>query len=128
MTDEIEEAIDTAPPIEDIQIPPPPPPTHCALLDESGIYIGMVEVPAEPTSRHLLEISSCDLPPGRYRWNAVDGCFDVAAVESLAAAPCVPSLERAVFSLARAFESAGNPLPADVASWCAWYQKTLEGA
>lgn len=41
-----------------------------ALLDERGIYTGMDEVASVEDfgPRHLPQIVTCDLPPGRYLW------------------------------------------------------------
>lgn len=41
-----------------------------ALLDERGIYTGMDEVAGVEDfgPRHLPQIVTCDLPPGRYLW------------------------------------------------------------
>lgn len=43
-----------------------------ALLDEQGIFLRIDEVADEAalTERHLPQITTCDLPPGRYRWIA----------------------------------------------------------
>lgn len=40
---------------------------RAALLDENGVFLRMDEVDT-PTARHLPQITSCDLPPGRYKW------------------------------------------------------------
>jgi hypothetical protein len=45
---------------------------RAALLDENGVYLRM-DTLADPgllTSRHLPQITACDLPPGKYRWIA----------------------------------------------------------
>lgn len=41
-----------------------------ALLDENGIYLRMdyLEDMTQLTERHLPTITSCDLPPGKYKW------------------------------------------------------------
>ena len=38
-----------------------------ALLDADGIYQGLVDT-QEITPLHLPQITTCDLPPGKYRW------------------------------------------------------------
>lgn len=49
-----------------------------ALLDENGVYLGLVHVNREDlTALHLPQITECDLEPGKYQWvpdtNAVLG-------------------------------------------------------
>jgi hypothetical protein len=41
-----------------------------ALLDEHGLYLRIddLEDHSQITARHLPQIRSCDLPPGRYLW------------------------------------------------------------
>lgn len=43
---------------------------HAALLDERGIFlkIDTLKSKAGLTVHHLPHITSCDLPPGKYRW------------------------------------------------------------
>ena len=43
--------------------------TRAALLDEEGYFLRIDEV-AELTALHLPQITDCDLPPDKYRWNA----------------------------------------------------------
>lgn len=38
-----------------------------ALLSPAGVFLRMDDV-AQPTDRHLPQITECDLPPGRYKW------------------------------------------------------------
>ena len=52
-----------------------------ALLDENRVYLRMDEVEV-PTERHLPQITSCDLPAGRYVWVPEQGAFvEVAWLE-----------------------------------------------
>lgn len=37
-----------------------------ALLDEAGVFIGMVDKPDVLTELHIAEITECNLPPHRY--------------------------------------------------------------
>lgn len=43
-----------------------------ALLDERGVYLRMDELADETqlTAQHVPSITSCDLPPGQYKWIA----------------------------------------------------------
>ena len=43
---------------------------RAALLDKDGIYLRMdeLESAAQASDRHVLSITECDLPPGRYKW------------------------------------------------------------
>lgn len=52
-------------------------PTHCALIDDNDIFVGMVEFPTPETvtERHLLQITECDLPAGQYKWHSGDQTF-----------------------------------------------------
>lgn len=102
--------------------------TTCALIDDSGIFIGMVAAPEVPTDRYLTEITECDLPPGRYRWVAADAQFVPLSLEAMSAADGVPSLERVVFRLSAVMAEAGVSLPQEVVAWASWYQTTMEGS
>ena len=41
-----------------------------ALLDADGVFLRIDELASEAdlTPRHLAAITSCDLPPGEYKW------------------------------------------------------------
>ena len=40
-----------------------------ATIDADGIYLGMEDVAAgKASARHLQKVTSCDLPPGKYKW------------------------------------------------------------
>lgn len=91
-----------------------------ALLDAQNVYLGIVEVQKDQlTSRHLPQVSECDLEPGRYRWNGK--YFELIESTKAEPEPGVPGLEEVVYLLAT-----GDAKNARVAAWCEWYRKTID--
>lgn len=48
-----------------------------ALLDENGVFLRIDSIPIDQlTPRHLPQITECDLPPGKARWNSETLTFE----------------------------------------------------
>ena len=56
--------------------PEKPKTTRVAVLDDTGVYQGMQDIPlADLTPDHIHLPDGCDLPPGRYRWDSENKTF-----------------------------------------------------
>lgn len=94
---------------------------RAARLDGRGVYQGMDEFDAleDLTARHIPEVTDCDLPPGKYRWNAQMKTFDALERSSIRPAPDVPAIEDVIYELAAAL---GERVPDNVVRWMDWYE------
>lgn len=98
-------------------------PKRCAIVDERGVYQGMVEVGEDDTltERHLPAIASCDLKPGTARWKADEknpygGAFEPLPAQQIAKAGA-PTMEMAlVFQLLQVW-NAGGPVAQTALQW-----------
>lgn len=85
------------------------PPELQGVLPEGAVYVG----------------TACDLPGGRYQWNAAMGRFDPLPREMRKETPRAPTLEQAFHDLVT---NAGQNRPQQprVAAWVDWFEKTVD--
>jgi hypothetical protein len=103
-----------------------------ALLDHNQVYQGLREIDlAEFDARvHVYAEEfggDCDLPPGKYYWDAEHSQF-CPFDDGLSAAPLpfAPSAEQALASVIRAALGAGVPVGAPAEAWLAAFSKTID--
>ena len=94
-----------------------------ALLDEEGLFLRMEALPeAELTDRHLPQIADCDLPPGKYKWDAERQQFLPAGKKSPAAAPdATRAIVKALDAIAKHIA-----LPEESLRFIAEYKQTFD--
>lgn len=97
-----------------------------ARLDDRGVYQGVDELDSAEalTDRHLPEVTECDLPPGKYRWNRERKTFEALEHASVRAAVDVPSVEEIVYELAGHLGEKASPA---VIKWMDWYRSSIDG-
>lgn len=101
-----------------------------AHVDANGVLERFEKVPKKrcrsgPGRVALPDVESCDLEPGRYRWDADAGAF--VPVGHGYGKPTPPPIDgdRAVFLALRALVR-GDPVPQEVESWLAWVEAEIE--
>ena len=102
-------------------------PFKAAVLDERGVFLRVVELVDEsglgPRHLDLRPLGGeCDLPGGKYRWDAQACTFVALPRERQKLAEEAPTMEEAWF----AFLKEGIDAPT-VQAWIQWYEKSLDG-
>lgn len=98
---------------------------RAALLDGDGVYLGMDDIPADLlTDRHLPEVGDCDLPPGKYRWDADRKTFLPLARPSRDSLP--PEAVRAIALGFLALSAQGAKLPRETQDWLKEYASSFD--
>ena len=90
-------------------------PTHCAFVDEKGVYQGLVEYPAlgTETAQHLLHINQCDLGVGEYVWDAKEQSFHPIKARNNANVLALDALDASI----KLFQKNDIDVPLEVLIW-----------
>lgn len=104
-----------------------PKPTRFAKLDVGGIYVGMEELPEEElTEFHIRDITQCDLPPNKYKWNPEKKTFEPLKKTFSKSEIDEPNALTAIVLGLLAVEEQGIKLPDETRKWIAWYKTTVD--
>jgi hypothetical protein len=101
----------------------------CALLDDKGVYQGMVEYthPSELTDKHLPEIDACDLPLGKYYWDAGKKTFWPIRPVSPERQTSEANTLKAIYQGFKAMDAAFPQMfPKVTKDWLRWYGKSFD--
>lgn len=101
-------------------------PIRAARLDAQKVFMAIEELADESqlTADHLREITECDLPAGKYRWDGKR--FVPLPNEAQRPRDDVPSLEEAFYAFVRALVVNGQQIPPRTAQWANWYRSTVD--
>ncbi len=107
--------------------PAAPKMVRAAKLNAAGVFIGIEELPEdELTPHHLPEITDCDLPPHKYRWDDGKQCFLALPKKALEDSLSEPHALRAIVLGFIAVKNSGITLPKETLDYIAWYQSTID--
>lgn len=115
-----------------------------ANIDADGIYWGMKDaeiavagdvvfgaeqIAAEARIEGVVYLDGeCDLPGGKYRWNAESGQFLALARTAQRASPLIPSSDHALYAfLLEAARRDLSAVPPYSRTWALWYETTFDG-
>lgn len=100
---------------------------RAARLNPAGVFIGIEELPEdELTPHHLPEITECDLPLHKYRWDDEKQCFLPLPKKALEDSIAEPHALRAIVLGFIAVKESGIALPKETLDYIAWYQTTID--
>lgn len=113
--------------ITEAEAAPPPTLVRAARLDETGVFLGIDELPeAELTPLHLREIAECDLPPERYRWSKEHARFEPIPKRRPEDALKDPDAVRAIALGFLALHSQSIALPRETLDWVSKYARSFD--
>lgn len=97
-------------------------------LDADQVYWGATEIhPEDARAGDVVLDHQPDNAPGKYRWDRDSGALHPLPVSQQKDAPGAPDLESTLDALLEWLSDGGEiALPARLAEWRAWYQKTID--